>query len=228
MSYNDSERAITTINTSVGFQENLSVDEHARVFREQLSDRFRSTFDELPDIANSGSSLDQYLDSNSKCITFVPQKDINMYSVVLNEADKFMDNYREPKEKLYEISKIRSHEFEHVQKMYELGKELQGMGTVMYKKNGKPVFTYFAVVEDYDSLSLRENLQIRLAPRTYAFWNNDVLSSGAIVFDKIKKTKSWKAASNIAQDVMFVLSERLLPRGIHDSLENNAVFRTQK
>ena len=205
------------LDTTVDFKENTNIDAHMAEARANIQTRLRESFESLPEVKITDFTAIRYLRENPQSIIFVPEKDMNMFPVLMQEAKIFRDTFKR-KGKLDPLT-IRDHEFEHLQKAYELGFDIQGMGLIVTKYKGKPLLGGFVATDDKD-VSLRDRLRLTLAPRTGVPHNvDDMISSAVLTADTLIKAKSPEEFGKVISDAVFVISERYLPKKVHSVVQ---------
>src|SRR5690554_4066841 len=118
----------SAINTSKAFGEETRVDTHMAELRADIQTHLQESFPTLPEVKTTLLPITKYLSDNPQSVIFVPQKDMNMFPVLIEEAKTFAAKY-DTRQKL---DQIRDHEFEHIQKAYELGIDVKGVGLVVF------------------------------------------------------------------------------------------------
>jgi len=215
------EQGNVLINTELNFNEKTKAPEHLFELRTQIRERFKSVFDELPEVQRGYFKITKYIKENPQTVMFVSEKDINMFPLILNEAKTFLKSYESKNNKEKYLNQVGKHEFEHVQKIYELGLDFKGMGLILMKHKGKPVFGGFAVhAEDKDTYPM-DTVRVKLAPRTLAFRNtDDIISSERLLLQAFAQSKNFEDINRFMSDSFFVFSERYFPKKIHNFLQN--------
>jgi len=218
------KRTGALIDTTINFREDVPVSEHIFELRKKIRERLETTFESLPEVVLKPFAQRVYRRNNPQAVIFIPEKDLNMFPVVLQEAKAFANETPREDDVGKRMGLIREHEFEHLQKAYELGLGIKGIGMVMMKYKGKPIFGGFVTCSEGQEISLRDDLRVRLAPKTLAFQNtDDMLGSQMKVLEALKKSRSWEEIDQIMNDVFFVISERYLPRKVHNFLQGIGV-----
>src|SRR4030042_5106174 len=206
-----------SVDTTKDFHKDIQILEHISELRRQIRDRFETVFKDLPEFSNGTFKLNQYMKENPQSIIFVPEKDLNMFPVIIEEAKTFSKDFKARSSTEKGLNQIREHEFEHLQKAYELGADIKGMGFIIMKHKDKPIFGGFVMPQKNQEISLRDRLRIKLAPKTLAFRNtDDMLSSELLIAKSLVKAKSWEDFDQTMKDVFFVISERYLPEKVHN------------
>ena len=209
-----------SVNTTKDFRKDTPILEHISELRRQIRDRFETVFKDLPEFSNGTFKLNQYMKENPQTIIFVPEKDLNMFPVIIEEAKTFSKDFKARSSTEKGLNQIREHEFEHLQKAYELGADTKGIGFIILKHKDKPIFGGFVASPDNQEISLRDRLRIKLAPKTLAFRNaDDMLSSELLIAKSLVKSKSWEDFDQTMKDVLFVISERYLPERIRNFIQ---------
>ena len=205
-----------SIVTSHGFTEETQIDAHMVELRADIQSHLEESFKTLPEVRTASFPIKKYIRENPQSVIFVPQKDMNMYPVLIEEAQAFAAKYGTEQR----LDQVRDHELEHTQKMYELGVEVKGAGLVTLNYKSKPTFGGFVTTPEDQEMSLRDELRIKLAPRTLAFQNTgDMLDSEILVIRALARSKTPQKFESVLSDVFFVISERYLPPKVHSLLQ---------
>ncbi len=210
-----------SVDTAKDFSGNIPVSEHMSELREQVRQRFETVFKALPEADRGPFRMREYMEKNPQSIIFIPEKELNMFPFIVEEAKVFAKDIRAKSGTEKTLDQIREHEFEHVQKAYELGMDIRGIGFVMMKHEGKPVFGGFLLPPDDQEISLRDKLRVKLAPKTMAFRSaDDILSSELLITESLAKAKNWEDFDQTINDFLFVVGERYLPKNVHNFLQD--------
>ncbi len=210
------------LDTSIGFKRKTGVETDLAELRQKIRSRLLKTFESLPEIKFHPLlfSLEKYIKQNPQSVIFVPQKDLNMYPILIEEAKCFVNSFKTRVISDKRIAQVRDHEFEHIQKAYELGVNIMGIGFVLLKYRGRPSFAGFATSPEDEDVSLKDRIAIALAPKTLASRNTgDMLNSQKWMINALMKAKSFEEFDQIMSDTLFVIAERYLPKKLYSFLQ---------
>src|SRR4030042_1045286 len=128
------ESSGVAINTTNDYRENMPISENISELRKQIRNRLETVFEGLPEFGSGPFRLDRYVEKNPQSIIFVSEKDLNMFPVIIEEAKAFSRNFKVRSSTEKGLNQIREHEFEHLQKAYELGADTKGIGFIILKQ----------------------------------------------------------------------------------------------
>lgn len=203
------------VNSSNFQSENLNVVEQMERFREKVTLHYQSAFQTIPELKTRGNmQVNQYIRKYPESVIFVPKKDLHLFPIVVEEAKKFSDVYQ-IKNSVKTPTYVRDHEFEHVQKVWDLNVDLKGVGFVMYKKAGSPIFGGFVTIEPDQQPSTVDQFKILLAPKNPS--NADWFGALKVIWGKGNIGEIIRNIDN--QEVLLVLSDKLFPKPISDLVE---------
>ena len=202
------------VDTSRFQTENLNVPEDMRIFREKVTSHFQDAFQSIPEYKISKNmELGQYMRQHPESVIFIPQKDLHLFPVVVEEAERFSKEHH-IEDLAAKPTIVRDHEFEHIQKAWELGVSLRGVGFVLFKKNGGSLFGGFVAAPSNEQLSILDQIKLRLAPNKPS--KEDWSEALKIILGSGNLSELLENITN--QELLLVISDKVLPKPISNSL----------
>jgi hypothetical protein len=205
------------INTRVRYAEGSNVETQMAALRRHIQERIQTSFDTLPEGKTPDFSLKKYIAENPQSVIFVPEKDMNMFPVVIEEAKVFARQFDKTGKSEKELNEMRDHELEHVQSAYGSGVDYNGVGFVLLKHDDKPEFAGFVSFPEDQQLDLKDELRLNLAPKTLSV--DDKTDSVRRFERALANARTPEEVEKIISGTLLVLSERYLPKKVHSLLQ---------
>jgi hypothetical protein len=187
--------------------ENFNVVKDMSVFRENVTVFLKNSYDSLPETTVIQQlQLDKYIQENPQSTIFIPEKDLHLFPIIVNEAEKFLNSFDKLNGAL-PPNKVMEHEYEHIKYLWESDNNLGGVGLVLFKINGKPEFGGFVTAKKGEELSLFDRLSAALAPDKPS--TGDWLMAANIL---LEGKGLGEIVGNVANhNTLMLLSNKILP-----------------
>lgn len=186
------------------------VRENLESLKDTIYRNIENAFPELPDTSKknwNNGKLSKYAKDYPQSEVFVPQKELHLLPVVIEQYKRFSNNFSNAELNNNYLDIIQKHEMEHIKAIWGVNNsDFDGVGIVTLRRGENPVF--FAHIKGFKEKSKLDKLKVLLASSSR--YDDDIECAIMVL---TKDTSIKELVSDLQdRDILYLVSTQLLPK----------------